>query len=85
MDRDNSPGALDAELFEEGCSNDGLAGSERIWVEKSAANDTDEDDGESSPENLRAISDHSSSSHRSKVCDYLRYCDGIGAKFVLIG
>jgi hypothetical protein len=85
VDRDDAPGTLDAELLEEGCGDDGVAGHEGVGVEKGASDDADEDDGKSASEDLRAVSDHCPTSHGSEIRDNLRNSDGIGAEAVLVG
>ena len=52
MDGDDTPCALDAELFKEGSSHNRLGGNVGIWVQQRASDDTDGDDGESSAKDL---------------------------------
>ena len=54
MDGDDAPGALDAELLEEGGCHDTLVADECVGVEDGAADYGDEDYGEAAAENLGA-------------------------------
>src|SRR5690349_9381294 len=71
-------------LFKERRSHDGQAGSESVRIEKSAADDTHDDDAESSAKDLGAESYHRTTRHRSEVGDDLRYGNLIGIEVVLI-
>lgn len=84
MDWDYAPCSLDAELLEECGSDDGVAAGEGIWVEQSTADDTDEDDGETTAEDLRAVSDYRSSSHGAEVGNDLCYGHCVGAEIELV-
>ena len=63
VDGDDAPGALDAELFEEGGGHDFVAAGEGVGVEQGAADDGDEDDAEAATEDLGGIADDSSAGH----------------------
>ena len=52
MDGDDAPGALDAELFEEGRGADGGGAGEGVRIEEDTADDRDDDDGEAAAEDL---------------------------------
>ena len=85
MDGDYAPGALDAELFEESCCYYCVGGCICIWIEQGATNDTDEDDGESTTEDLRAVTDYGTACHGAEVGYDLCYGYGVGGEFVLVG
>lgn len=84
MDWNHSPGALDAELLEEGCGDDGFGGCECVRVEEGAADYTNEDDAETTAKDLGAIPDHGASGHGSKVGNDLSYGYGVGREAVLV-
>jgi hypothetical protein len=84
MDWDDTPSTLDAELFEECGCDDGVRGSEGVGVKESTTDYANEDDGETTTENLRAVSDHGSTGHGAEICDNLCYGDGIGTEIVLV-
>ena len=46
MDRNDTPSTLDAELLEEGCSDDRFGAGEAVGVEKGAADDAHNDNAE---------------------------------------
>jgi len=85
VDRDHAPGALDAELLEEGGGDDGVAGGVSVWIQKRAADDRDEDYGEAAAEDLRAVPDYGAARHGAEVRYYLRDGHGVRAEIVLIG
>ena len=84
MDGNHAPGALDAELFEEGGGGDRVAAGEGVGVEEAAADDADEDDAEASSEDLGAVPDYGAAGHGAEVGDHLRDGHGVGAEFVLV-
>lgn len=84
MDGNHTPGALHAELFEEGCGDDGLGARERVRVQECSAEDADDNDAEASTEDLGAVSDGGSASHGSQVCNDLGHCYCVGREFELI-
>ena len=53
VDRDHTPGPLDAELFKEGSRNDAFVGSETIGVEKNTTEKAHDYDRESATKDLR--------------------------------
>ena len=65
MDGNDAPGALDAELLEESCCDDGVGGCEGVGVEKGAADYGDEDDAEASAEDLGTVANGGSTSLHS--------------------
>ena len=84
MDWDYAPSALDAELFEEGGCDDGMAGGVGVWVEECSTDNGDENDGETTTKDLRAVADHRTSRHGPEVGNYLSDSDGVGAEVVLV-
>lgn len=84
MDWDDAPCTLDAELFEERGCHDGVRGGEGVGVKESATDHADEDDGETTTENLRTVSDHGSTGHSAEVGDHLCYSHGVGTEVVLV-
>lgn len=84
VDGDDSPCALDTELFEEGGGDDGGGAGIGVWVEKSTADDTDEDDAETTAEDGTAVSDGGASGHGAQVGDDLGNGDLVGGEVVLV-
>lgn len=84
MDGDDAPGALHAELLEEGGRDDGLATGEGVWVQKRATEDGDDDDGEPTAKDLRRVADECTASNGTQIGDYLSDGDGIRREVVLV-
>ena len=84
MDRDDAPGALDAELREEGGGDDGVGGGVRVRVEEGAADDTHDDDGEAAAEDLGGVADDGPAAHGAEVRDDLDDGDGVCGFRVLV-
>lgn len=84
MDRNDAPGALDTELLEEGRCNHCVGAGEGVRVQKRAADDANEDDAESSPEDLRAVANGRAASHSSQISHNLCDCDGVRGEFELV-
>ena len=84
MDGYNAPSALHAELFEKSRRHDFLAADESVRIEQSAADDGDENDAESSAEDLRRVADDGAAGHGAEVGDDLRDGDGVGGEIVLV-
>lgn len=85
MDGDNTPGALHAELLEEGGGDDAFVGDESVGVEQRATEDAHADDAEAPAENGGAVADHGAAGHGTKVGDDLGDGDGVGGEVVLRG
>ena len=85
MDGNHTPGALDAELLEEGCSDDRFGFHEGIRIEKGAAEDAHTDNAEAASEDLGAVAYRCAAGHSAKVGDDLCYGYGVRAKFELVG
>lgn len=84
MDGDDAPGTLDAELFEKGGGHDFLVADEGVRVEKEAADDGDDDDGETAAEDLAAVAYDCAAGHGAEVGDDLGDRDGGGGEVVLV-
>ena len=85
MDGDDTPCALDAELFKEGSSHNRLGGNVGIWVQQRGSDDTDDDDGESSAKDLAGPAAESAARDSTQVSDNLRDRDSIARKAELVG
>lgn len=85
MDGDNAPGALHAELLEEGGGDDAFVGHEGVRVEQRAAENAHADDAEAPAEDGGAIADDGAAGHGAEVGDDLGDGDGIGGEVVLVG
>lgn len=85
MDWNDTPCSLDAELLEEGSCDDGLRRSKSVWVEKSTTNDTNEDNGEATTEDLGAVPNGSTTQHGSEISHDLCDCDCVGREVELVG
>lgn len=85
VDGDDAPGALHAELLEEGGGDDALVGYEAVRVEEGAADHADGDDAEPAAEGLREEPDDGAARHGPQVRDDLRdgYLVFVEAEFVL--
>lgn len=85
VDGDDSPGALDAELLEEGGGHDGGIVHESVWVEQRAADNAAADDAESTADGLTQETNNRSTSHGAQVGHNLRDGDLVGAEVELVG
>lgn len=85
MNWNNTPCALHTELLEERGGDDGVRGGVGIWVQESRADDADEDDGEATPKDLRAVAYCDAAGHGAQVSDNLGYGNGVGGEVVLVG
>jgi len=85
MDRNNTPSALDAELFEKGGCDDGFGRGESIRVEESTADDGDEDYTEATTEDLGGVANYGAAGHGAEIGDHLGYGYGVGGEVVLVG
>ena len=85
VDRDHAPGALHAELLEEGGGDDGVRGRECVGVEQAAAQDADDDDAEAAAEDLRAVAHHRAAGHGAEVRHHLGHRHGVGGEAELVG
>jgi len=74
VDRNDAPGSLDAELFEEGGGDDAVIADEAVRIQQGATNNTDKDDTEPTSEDGTAISNDCASEHCAEIGDNL--CDG---------
>lgn len=83
MNRNDSPGALDTELFEESRRHDRARGNVRVWVQKSATDDADSNDREASAKDLACPPAERAASHSTQVSNDLRYRHGIGREVEL--
>lgn len=63
MNGDNTPCSLNAELFEEGGSNNAVVSNESIGVQNSATNNADDHDAETTAEDGTAVSDCGTAEH----------------------
>ena len=84
VDGDDAPGALHAELLEEGGGHDLVAAGEGVRVEEGAADDGDEDDAETTAEDLGGVADDCASGHGAEIRDNLSDGDGVGGEFELV-
>ena len=85
VDGDDAPGALHAELLEEGRGHNSGGRCEGVGVEERAADDTDDDDGEATPEDLGGVADHCAACHGTEVGYNLGHGDGVGGEVILVG
>ena len=65
VDRDHTPSALHAELFEKGGGDDGFAGGESVGVEESTADGADDNDGKATAELLGEVAYDCAAGHCS--------------------
>ena len=84
VDGNDTPGALHAELLEEGCRDDALATDEGVRVQKGAAENGDDDDGEAATEDLRRVTDERAACHGTEIGYDLSNGDGICREIVLV-
>src|SRR2546423_12890526 len=84
MNRNHAPGTLDTELLEEGSGNDPFVLNEGVRVQERATDDTDDDDAESAPEDLAAISNSGAAGNSTQVGNDLRHSDGVGREEELV-
>lgn len=85
VDGDDAPGALDAELLEEGGGHDGGVVDKRVGVEQGAADNAAADDAEATADGLAQETNKRSSSHGAQVSHNLRDGDFVGAEAELVG
>ena len=78
VDRDHAPGALYAELLEEGGGHHVGRSDEGVRVQKCTADDADDDDGEAAAEDLTGPAAESAARQGSKVGDNLRDRNFVG-------
>jgi hypothetical protein len=84
VDGDDAPGALNAELLEEGRGDDGVAAGEGVGVQQRAAEDTHDDNAQPAAEDGRAIANECAARHGAEVGDDLGDGDAVGAEVVLV-
>ena len=84
MDGDNTPGPLDAELFEEGCGDDGAGGRVCVGVEESTAEDGYDNYGEATTKYLGTVTDQSTTGHSTEIGDNLNNGYSVCGEIVLI-
>ena len=84
VDGDDAPGALDAELLEEGCGDDCVAAGEGVGVEQRAAEDAHDDDAQPPAEDGRAVADERAARHGAEIGNDLGDGDTVGAEVVLV-
>ena len=84
MNRNHTPGALNTELLKESRGDNALAGNKGVRIQESAANDTHDNNTESSTEDLTAETDNSTTEHCAEVGDDLSDGDRIGTEIELV-
>lgn len=84
MDGHDSPGALDAELFEEGDCDDACVADVGVGVQEGGADHADYDDGDAPAEDLADVAYCHAASYGADVGDYLGHGEGIAGKSVLV-
>ena len=84
MDGDDTPCALNAELFKESRRRDPLSVRESVRVQQGTADDADNDDAEAAAEDLAAVADQSTAGDGAEVGDDLGDGDGIVVEVVLV-
>ena len=84
VDGYDAPGALDAELLEEGCGDDGVAAGEGVGVEQRAAEDAHDNDAQPATEDGGTVADECAACHSAEVGNDLSDGDTVGTEVVLV-
>ena len=84
MDWDDSPGTLNAELFEKCGSHDAAVAHEGVWIQKSTPENTDDDDAEAAAEYLAEVTDGGAAGQGSEIGNHLGDGDSVVGKVILI-